>query len=624
MKSLIVLVAVASLDQTEAVDCSSAKPWTAQNYQSGGTQVHSKDQLWSNKYAATSYQVPGADPVWNLLGACDPGTAGTGPTIDCSVGAPWKATTYAGERTAKVYKDHVLWTNKYWAGEADVPGVAEVWEKVGACTAGTDSDTGSGPAVSCAGVAGWSAASVYPNPGDRAHQAGSLYEAKWWTSGSPPKAEKEWTLLGACQPGTDSIPPPVDPLALTPAQEELMCTCFDGCARNGVTGPSAVTAATEEECFFTWCPKFNNKDPVKCKDVLARQLLLFYNGPLAPGKGEWPAQVYAPYVDGGLAQLPKLSELATSINVKHFVIAFVTSANYTTGLGCAGGFAGVIPIGVGPTSWNQTKQNNDYLYEEINRLREVGGDVTVSFGGANGVELADAPACQSGDPVGNLKKAYKEVVDTLKLSHIDFDIEGNAVSSVNRATGWAYRFAAVKDLTQELPNLKVWWTLPVLPTGLTQDGMNFVTDLMASGARWDALNLMNMDYGAEELCPGDGMGQCEQTAVDSVAQQLFSTAQAQGLLAQYNWSKWEDVYTRIGSCPMLGMNDVTHEIYTLKDAENAVKIWTSTKKIGLVSNWSVARDAPCADSHVNVDCSSASVQTEKYEFAKIFAAVTSA
>eukprot|EP01053_Blabericola_migrator_P000227 Blabericola_migrator_1__226@NODE_105_length_14178_cov_154_704486_g93_i0_p2_GENE_NODE_105_length_14178_cov_154_704486_g93_i0NODE_105_length_14178_cov_154_704486_g93_i0_p2_ORF_typecomplete_len623_score89_98CBM_5_12_2/PF14600_6/0_00017CBM_5_12_2/PF14600_6/0_28CBM_5_12_2/PF14600_6/0_0014Glyco_hydro_18/PF00704_28/3_1e08_NODE_105_length_14178_cov_154_704486_g93_i01218414052 len=622
MKIFLTLGVITAL--SEAENCSHAKPYNKGNYATAGTQVHHNGKLWTNQYYASEYQAPGGDAVWVLVGTCDDGTAGIGPTLDCSEFAPWVAGIYEGERTAKVHHNEILWTNRYWAGATDVPGASEVWEKVDVCTPGSANDAAQGAAVDCTGIAGWAASSVYNDRGMKAHYEGALYETKYWSSGVPPSLQTEWTLLGSCKPGSDSTAAPNDPLALDEEGEALMCTCFDGCARNGITGPSAVDATSAKDCYFTWCPKYNNKNDTRCAEVKAQSLLLYYRGDLAPGKTEWPSRVYAPYFDGGLAVPPPLTEIAAQIGVKYFVLAFVSYGAYADGIGCKGSFAGVIPVGVGPTSWNQTKQNNDYLYETINNLRLMGGDVSVAFGGANNKELADATVCQQGDPVTNLVGAYKDVIDTVKLTHIDFDIEGEAAASTNRATGWAYRFAAVNKLSALYPNLHITWTLPVLPTGLTLDGTNFMTDLMASGARWDTLNLMTMDYGDETLCPVGQMGQCEQDAVDSTARQLLSIAENLGLAQAYGWNTYRDVYPKLGSTPMLGMNDITHEVYHLEDARNAVKIWMNEKPLKFISNWSVARDAPCSYTHVDVSCSSIDVQTERYEFAKIYSVFTSA
>jgi hypothetical protein len=51
------------------------------------------------------------------------------------------------------------------------------------------------------------------------------------------------------------------------------------------------------------------------------------------------------------------------------------------------------------------------------------------------------------------------------------------------------------------PGLTVSFTLPVLPTGLTADGVSMLQDAHAAGVRIDVINLMTMDYG-DSAAPG--------------------------------------------------------------------------------------------------------------------------
>jgi hypothetical protein len=47
--------------------------------------------------------------------------------------------------------------------------------------------------------------------------------------------------------------------------------------------------------------------------------------------------------------------------------------------------------------------------------------------------------------------------------------------------------------------LQVSFTLPVQPTGLTQDGVNILTGAISAGVQVAAVNVMAMDYGARML-----------------------------------------------------------------------------------------------------------------------------
>ncbi|MBR7678738.1 chitinase, partial [Streptomyces daliensis] len=92
----------------------------------------------------------------------------------------------------------------------------------------------------------------------------------------------------------------------------------------------------------------------------------------------------------------------------------------------------------------------------------------VSFGGANGSELG--LACGSAE---ELEKAYAKVVDTYDLKKADFDIEGGALPDTAANTKRAKAIAALQKSHEDLD---VSFTLPVMPEGLTQDGVALLED----------------------------------------------------------------------------------------------------------------------------------------------------
>ena len=163
--------------------------------------------------------------------------------------------------------------------------------------------------------------------------------------------------------------------------------------------------------------------------------------PPAPSTGN---ALVAPYVDMGLlsnAGAPTLAQLAASGNVKSYSLAFVTSA------GCK-------------ASWfNAFDPRDKQFADQINALRAAGGDVKVSFGGATGIELAQA--CTD---VTALQAEYQAVVSAYNLKYIDLDIEGAASAD---PASIARRSTALAALQKANPGLKISLTLPVLPEGLT-------------------------------------------------------------------------------------------------------------------------------------------------------------
>lgn len=119
------------------------------------------------------------------------------------------------------------------------------------------------------------------------------------------------------------------------------------------------------------------------------------------GGGTASGAGFAPYVDTSLYPAYDLADTATKTGVKQFTLAFITS-----GGGCAPLWGGVTGLG------------DDHVASQIGALRAAGGDVRVSFGGAAGSELA--LNCAS---AADLATAYGKVVDTYKLTKVDFDIE---------------------------------------------------------------------------------------------------------------------------------------------------------------------------------------------------------
>ncbi|MEU4155951.1 cellulose binding domain-containing protein [Actinoplanes sp. NPDC026670] len=284
----------------------------------------------------------------------------------------------------------------------------------------------------------------------------------------------------------------------------------------------------------------------------------------------------APYVDMGLLSngATTLSSLASGGGVKSFSLAFVTSA------GCkASWFAAFDP---------RQKQFAD----QIGAIRSAGGDVKVSFGGATGVELAQA--CTS---VSALQAEYQAVVDAYQLKYIDLDIEGAAVAD---PASVARRSTALAALQKANPGLKISLTLPVLPEGLTADGLNVVKSAKNAGVDLDLVNIMAMDYGRA----GQDYGNLAIQAVDSTQAQIKSIYGNNDAAA----------YRMVGVTPMIGVND-DNGVFTQADARDLVA-HANAKHIGFVSLWEAHRDKN-ACSGALFQCTN--VSQTAFEFTRILA-----
>ncbi|MGR4878616.1 cellulose binding domain-containing protein [Streptomyces sp. LARHCF249] len=299
----------------------------------------------------------------------------------------------------------------------------------------------------------------------------------------------------------------------------------------------------------------------------------------APGA---PGARFAPYVDTSLYPAYDLLDTAAKTGVKEFHLAFITS-----GGGCAPLWGGVTDLA------------SDKVAAQIGALRAKGGDVRVSFGGAAGHELALNCAT-----VDELAAAYGKVVDQYRLTKVDFDIEGAALPDT---AANARRAQAIARLQKSHPGLDVAFTLPVMPEGLTQPGVALLADAKKNGVRIDAVNIMAMDYGP--AYSGD-MGQYAIQAATA------TQAQLKGVLGLSDAAAWKAVAVT----PMIGVNDVVSEVFTVADASQLVD-FAASKGIGRLAMWSSARDRQCAAGAVNhADATCSSILQEPLAFTKAFAA----
>ncbi|MFD7935418.1 cellulose binding domain-containing protein [Streptomyces sp. NPDC059755] len=300
------------------------------------------------------------------------------------------------------------------------------------------------------------------------------------------------------------------------------------------------------------------------------------------GTGTTASAGFAPYVDTSLYPAFDLLASVSATGVKDYNLAFVTD-----GGGCTPKWGGVTDLA------------SDGVAAQIGALRAKGGDVRVSFGGASGSELATT--CSSADA---LAAAYGKAVDAYQLTKVDFDIEGGALPDT---AANARRAQAIAKLQQQHPDLNVSFTLPVMPEGLTQDGVNLLAGAKSAGVGIDTVNIMAMDYGP--AYSGDMGTYAEQAAT-------ATQAQVKSVLGLSDSTAWKTV----GVTPMIGVNDVTSEMFKVDDATQLVA-FAKAKGLGPLSMWSATRDKQCAGgakNYADATCSSI-VQTDS-AFSKAFAA----
>ncbi|MFE2216494.1 cellulose binding domain-containing protein [Streptomyces canus] len=291
---------------------------------------------------------------------------------------------------------------------------------------------------------------------------------------------------------------------------------------------------------------------------------------------------FAPYVDTSLYPAFDLLASAASTGVKNYNLAFVTD-----GGGCTPKWGGVTDLA------------SDAVAQQIGALRAKGGDVRVSFGGASGSELATT--CSSSDA---LAAAYGKAVDAYDLTKVDFDVEGGALPNTAANTR---RAQAIAKLQSQHPGLDVSYTLPVMPEGLTQDGVDLLANAKSNGVKIDTVNIMAMDYGPSYS--GDMGTYAEQAAT-------ATQAQVKGVLGLSDGAAWNAVAVT----PMIGVNDVASEIFKVEDASQLVT-FAKAKGLGELSMWSATRDKQCpGGAKPSADATCSSIVQDAFAFSKAFAA----
>lgn len=311
---------------------------------------------------------------------------------------------------------------------------------------------------------------------------------------------------------------------------------------------------------------------------------------------------FAPFVDASAWPLPKLDEMAQKGGMDRFVLGFIVNDQTKACTPKWGGYT--------VYSATQAQENAGegmlHLRNTIAELRKRGGNVMVSFGGANGKPLE--ASCTD---VSSLATAIQGVLDAYQLSEVDFDVEGAWVSdsaSIQR------RAEALTQLQRANPHLKIWLTLPVTPSGLDLNAQNVLRALVQAGVAVLGVNIMAMNYGAGAAPDPELLDQYAIQALKNVHSDIQNVYQSTNRVKSA-----EEVWRMLGITPMIGVNDLVREVFTTAYADTLLH-FAQKQQIGLLSMWSVQRDFACGTEpvldHVSPTCSG--LVQEDYTFSKRF------
>lgn len=230
--------------------------------------------------------------------------------------------------------------------------------------------------------------------------------------------------------------------------------------------------------------------------------------------------------------------------------------------------------------------DNSVIRQNISKIKVP---LVISFGGESGTELAGDSKCN--DPK-KLANAYNKVIDIMNTHSIDLDIEGDILSKHDITDN---RSKALKILQDKYKDLNITYTLPVMPTGLTDDGLYVLKSSKNHNVKVKCFNLMTMNYGSS--VDGKSMDKNAINAVDKVSNNIKTI---------FGENK---PYSMLGITPMIGQNNVDQEVFTIDNAKSLYK-YAIDKKINTVSMWDVSRDNPCNNNgSEQVNCSGVESQS---------------
>jgi chitodextrinase len=447
----------------------------------------------------------------------------------------------------------------------------------------------------------WSATSVY-TAGMTVIEDGVIYQAKWWTQGNDPAhysggPGQPWSAVGGADP-SHSVP--TVPTGLAAATVSSSATTLTWHAStvpgNGVVTGYAIfenghqIAITSGTSFTVanLSPDTTYAFSVAALDAAGASAAsspvsvhTHVAVPDTPGGETSLAHEFSPYIDMAMPVDADLSAIAAASGIENFTLAFVLSS--------AGGIGWQ---GVG-TLADDTLANGTTILSQVQAIQAAGGHITISFGGAAGQEPALTATSAT-----VLQAQYQSVIDRYHVDSLDFDIEGAAVQDLHSI---ALRDQALVGLKAANPELTISYTLPVLPTGLTADGVNLLASAKRDGLDIDVVNIMAMDYGAS-VDNGGQMGRNAISAAIATEQQIASA----GLSA------------KIGITPMIGVNDVVSEVFTLADAQALLDYARTDDNVVRLSMWSVARDNGNSAGARYASPDSSGIAQQPYDFAEIF------
>ena len=281
--------------------------------------------------------------------------------------------------------------------------------------------------------------------------------------------------------------------------------------------------------------------------MAAGGLALTAAAPAEAAGSAYPAHFAAPYLQIAGSDAGDMAADEAATGLKYYTLAFLIPQS-----GCT-------------PEWEDDGSGVGAFNSQISSLQASGGNVIISFGGADGGELA-----QTCTNVSSLTAAYLNVVDTTGVNRLDFDIEGGVLSDTSATS---LRDQALAALQAEDPSVQVDFTLAVAPNGLpTGSGSEYalLQDAQSKGVKVSTVNLITMDF-------GDG----QNALADAESAAQASAGQLSGL---YGIST-SAAYNMMGLTPIAGQND-DNEYFSTANAQT-LESFAASNGVGELSFWEV-------------------------------------
>lgn len=286
----------------------------------------------------------------------------------------------------------------------------------------------------------------------------------------------------------------------------------------------------------------------------------------------WPRGIFAPFVDAARDDINNkfaFADAAKKSGTEYYNLGFIISDAKQNP--CWGGYSIL----------EGAKGTNTGLMQDIERIRSMGGDVCISFGGLNGPYLNEII---KDDII--LKNKYLDMINAWNLSRVDFDMEHNTISAGETSDANKRNHRAIKLLQNELKvaekKVGIWFTLPVMPYGLNNNDLLVLDHAIKTGVEIEGVNIMAMCYGGAF---GGNMADQAIGAMTGLHSQLRT------LYSNVGISKTDSaLWGMVGICPEIGVNDTgAINTFYLADVSKLLDFCKS-KNVGLITLWSENRD----------------------------------